>query len=99
MNVDVVQLAQVLSTILAFVVGISAVGLVNRYLKGRMERPLPPERDQRLDRIEQAVDAIAIEVERISEAQRFAAKLLSERRTSDVPAHGRIPELGHITPV
>jgi hypothetical protein len=33
----------------------------------------------RLDRLEQAVDAIAIEVERISEAQRFVAKVLSER--------------------
>lgn len=35
--------------------------------------------DDRLERIEQAVDAIAIEVERISEAQRFTTKLLSER--------------------
>jgi hypothetical protein len=30
---------------------------------------------QQLDRIEQAVDAIAIEVERISESQRFLTKL------------------------
>lgn len=35
--------------------------------------------DARLERIEQAMDAIAIEVERISEAQRFTTKLLSER--------------------
>jgi len=35
--------------------------------------------DARLERIEQAVDAIAIEVERISEGQRFTTKLLSER--------------------
>ena len=33
----------------------------------------------RLDRIEQAVDAIAIEVERISEGQRFVTRLLAER--------------------
>src|SRR5262249_47237427 len=33
----------------------------------------------RLDRLEQAVDAIAIEVERVSEAQRFVAKVLTER--------------------
>lgn len=32
----------------------------------------------RLERIEQAVDAIAIEVERVSEAQRYQARLLSE---------------------
>lgn len=38
----------------------------------------------RLDRLEQAVDAIAIEVERVAESQRFVAKLLSER-----PSPGR----------
>jgi hypothetical protein len=35
--------------------------------------------DQRLERIEQAVDAIAIEMERVSEGQRFTTKLLAER--------------------
>ena len=34
---------------------------------------------QRLDRIEQAIEAMAVEVERISEGQRFVTKLLSER--------------------
>ena len=35
--------------------------------------------EQRLARIEAAVDTIAVEVERISEAQRFAARLAAER--------------------
>jgi len=35
--------------------------------------------EQRLERIEAAVDTIAVEVERISEAQRFAARLAAER--------------------
>jgi hypothetical protein len=39
---------------------------------------VPPEVTGRLERIEQAVEAIAIEVERISEGQRFTTKLLSE---------------------
>ena len=38
------------------------------------------------ERLEQAVEAIAIEVERISEGQRFTTKLLAERR-------GAIPEI------
>ena len=38
-----------------------------------------PEVLQRLERMEQAIDAIAVEVERISEGQRFTTKLLSER--------------------
>jgi hypothetical protein len=40
---------------------------------------IAPEVTTRLERIEQAVDAIAIEVERISEGQRFTTKLLTER--------------------
>ena len=35
--------------------------------------------DERLERIEQAVDAIAIEVERIAEGQRFLTKLQADR--------------------
>jgi hypothetical protein len=35
--------------------------------------------DTRLERIELAIDAIAIEVERLGESQRFATKLLAER--------------------
>ncbi|MGH9420612.1 MAG: hypothetical protein ACRD3J_11605 [Thermoanaerobaculia bacterium] len=37
-----------------------------------------PMGDARLARIEQSIDAIALEVERISEGQRFTTKLLSE---------------------
>jgi hypothetical protein len=35
--------------------------------------------EDRLYRIEQAVDAIALEVERMAESQRFTARLLSDR--------------------
>ena len=35
--------------------------------------------EDRLQRIEQAVDAMSIEVERISEGQRFTTKLLADR--------------------
>lgn len=35
--------------------------------------------DERLYRIEQAVDAMALEIERMAESQRFTAKLLAER--------------------
>ena len=38
-----------------------------------------PLADDRLARLEHAVDAIALEVERISEGQRFTTKLLSEQ--------------------
>ena len=35
--------------------------------------------DPRMERLEQAVDSIAVEVERISESQRFISKLMDER--------------------
>ena len=41
--------------------------------------------DDRLARMEQAIDAIAVEVERISEGQRFTAKLLAERGSPRLP--------------
>jgi hypothetical protein len=38
-----------------------------------------PEDARRLERVEQAVDTIAVEMERMSEGQRYVAKLLAER--------------------
>ncbi len=49
---------------------------------------LDPAVNDRLAHMEQAIDAIAVEVERISEGQRFVTKLLSERTA----AAGQIPE-------
>lgn len=44
----------------------------------------------RMERMEHAIDAIALEVERISEGQRFTTKLLSETRNADaLPATSR----------
>jgi len=42
--------------------------------------PTPATDSARLARLEQAIEAVAIEVERISEGQRFVAQLLAERR-------------------
>jgi hypothetical protein len=37
---------------------------------------MPPEMDERLSRLEQAMDAVAVEVERIGEGQRFVTRVL-----------------------
>jgi hypothetical protein len=42
-----------------------------------------PELVQRLARVEQIVEATALEIERISEGQRFTTRLLSDRKTID----------------
>jgi hypothetical protein len=59
-----------------------------RAYAARLERKpmgpsVPPDVAARLERMEQAIDAIAVEVERISEGQRFTTKLLSERQASE----------------
>ena len=47
---------------------------------------LPSETDARLERMEQAIDAIAVEVERIAEGQRFTSKLLAGRAENGASA-------------
>ena len=48
--------------------------------------------EARLERIEQAVDTIAIEMERIGEGQRFVTKLLAERPTQQQLAEAKPPQ-------
>ncbi len=52
---------------------------------------VPDDVSRRLERMEQALDSVAVEVERISEGQRFTTRLLSERSREGLPAE-RGPE-------
>jgi hypothetical protein len=47
--------------------------------RGTPPTALPPEVTAHMERLEQAIEAVAIEVERISEGQRYTTKLLAER--------------------
>ena len=66
-------------------IGATVVGLpIARAFARRIDRQgttpsVPPETAARLERMEQAIDTIALEIERISEGQRFTTKLLSDR--------------------
>jgi hypothetical protein len=51
--------------------------------RGASDPRLPHDLTNRLERMEQAIDSIAIEVERIAEGQRFTTKLLAERAKAD----------------
>jgi hypothetical protein len=54
--------------------------------KAKRNQPaLPSDLDGRIARIEQIVEATAIEVERVSEGQRFTVKVLSERQNALPP--------------
>jgi hypothetical protein len=74
------------ATVIICAIGIPLARAHARRMDAESKNPrVPPEVTNRLDRIEQAVDAVAIEVERISEGQRFTTKLLSEGRGSEAP--------------
>ena len=61
--------------------------------RGSMPRQMVASGDtQRLERMEQAMDAIAIEIERVSEGQRFVTRLLSERGGLSVGAGQQVKE-------
>jgi hypothetical protein len=51
-------------------------------LEKRTDAQIPPEVNSRLERMEQAIESIAVEVERISEGQRYTTKLLSDKARS-----------------
>jgi hypothetical protein len=79
------------------IVAVSSLLFINRLLERRHERtlkaPAPVDAD-RLDRMERAIDATALEVERVSEASRYLVKLLSSR--AERPALPRVERV--ITP-
>ena len=67
-------------TTIVIVIGFPLVRSYTRRKEIEAQRaPSDPENDRRLQRIEHAIEAMAIEVERISEGQRFVTKLLSDR--------------------
>jgi hypothetical protein len=51
-----------------------------------------------MDEVRNALDAIAVEVERISEGQRFTARLVSDRVGQGAAASGHRRDPGSITP-
>src|SRR6478672_8747428 len=79
----------VIPGIVTLVLGFPVVRLITKWLE---PRPVPPRElssiSGRLEHIEAAVDAIAVEVERISESQRFTARLQSEQSSARLPGAG-----------
>ena len=59
------------------------ISLISAFVIRRRAAALPSDTvtrlDGRLSEIQQSIDAVAVEVERISEGQRFTTKLLTER--------------------
>lgn len=103
MNFDSHILEDILS-FAAFVVGIGCVtGIITTWLKYRAKRVISGDVSARLGEIadrmaklDNAVDSMAVEVERISEGQRFVTKVLAERGAT--PALPEAARAGGSTP-
>jgi len=83
MDPDVANFAVVAVIIVGMVGSLAAITqwLVRGLNKKPATREMPNvlQMEARFDQLQQSVDAIAVEVERIAEAQRFSAKLLAEK--------------------
>jgi len=72
-----------------------AVAMARRIWRGASRRdaaPVAPQSAERMERLEQAVDAIAIEIERVSEGQRYVTRLLTEGSAPALPVGQRAAE-------
>jgi|SRR2546423_2501506 len=74
-------------------IGVPLARAYSRRMEAESRSPrLPTEVTDRLERMERSIDSIAIEVERITEGQRFTTKLLSEGKgaaeSRQIPATG-----------
>jgi hypothetical protein len=71
------------ATAIICAIGIPLARAYSRKMEADSRNPrVPTEVASRLERMEQAIEAVAIEVERISEGQRFTTKLLSEGKSA-----------------
>ncbi|HEY5087327.1 MAG TPA: hypothetical protein VII66_08235 [Gemmatimonadaceae bacterium] len=86
MDPDVWQFAVVMCIIVGSVGGLACIGTLTFRALWRPKRqvPLPQQNyDERFAQLQQSVDAIAVEVERIAEGQRFSTKLLADGARSN----------------
>ena len=82
MHPEVGAMAQLAVVVVLTVSALATVAVVAFRAMARTKRLQHPVQDDRLEHLQQSVDAIAIEVERIAEAQRFSAKLSAGRSES-----------------
>ena len=77
----VVELVSLLAIALVIcIIGLPIARAIGRWIDRRgLPTAISGDLAAQMNRIEQAVDTMSVEVERISEAQRFQAKLLSDR--------------------
>jgi hypothetical protein len=78
----------VFGSIVVIALGVPIIRFVTRVLEKRLDRSLlrATEVTQQMQQFQQSIDTMAIEIERIGEAQRFQTKLLADR--AQLPSTG-----------
>jgi hypothetical protein len=77
------------TTCIALPITIALARRIWRSGSRRAAAAVAPESAERMERLEQAVDAIAIEIERVSEGQRYVTRLLTEGAAPALPVGQR----------
>lgn len=86
MSEDIVVPIAFFGTVIVLGIGIPLVrAYIRRQESTALRPPTDGEANMRLARIETAIESMAVEVERISEGQRFTTKLLAERQALGAP--------------
>jgi hypothetical protein len=75
----------IIAGVIGVTISISMIAMaVSKMVSSRRRKELPESSvarlEERLERMEMAIDAMATEVERVAEGQRFTTKLLAERQ-------------------
>lgn len=90
-NISSGQFTGISIVFILFVLGPLAASLGRMMWRRSATPPMPPgwyDASQRLERLEQAVDTIAVEVERVSEGQRFMTKIMTQNAAPTASANG-----------
>lgn len=91
MNLNSGQMTAISIVFILFVLGPIATSLSRLFWRRASKPAMPPgwyDASQRLERLEQAVDTIAVEVERVSEGQRFITKLMTQAPSENAGVAG-----------
>ena len=81
---DILQIAAVAGIAVALLGAVCGISVATYRAVKRIDQASLPASDdsERLIQLQQSVDAIAVEVERIAEAQRFTARLEAQRESA-----------------
>jgi heme exporter protein D len=80
----------IMAGVIGITISVSMISMaVARMVSSRRKKALGDDvvtrLEERLERMEQAIDAMATEVERVAEGQRFTSRLLAERQVEQQP--------------